>query len=174
MRRKPKLESEPTVEVRESAVRPWRLARSSSQGRPDFEYTGQRVAWDGFSHEENIAHIHFGLESGEVSIPRSRHDARWSTIAATQTAKRSRSDRILLRDTRHRTWQELFYDYAMEIDERSRESKGIRVPVRLVNCRGTMLARSASRLLAKNVRRLQSLILLIFLLNSSFSFSFLL
>jgi len=87
----------------------------------DHRIQRQRVSWESAPNDDNDPHtFNFGLESGEVINPEiGGNDARWinhccgpKNCEASRKTTASSSTRCA-----NRTRQELFYDYALEIDE---------------------------------------------------------
>jgi uncharacterized protein len=135
------------IEVRESGVHGHGVYAMESipNGTRIIEYTGQRVSWEGAPNDENDPHtFNFGLDNGEVINPEiGGNDARWINHSCDPNCEAiEEDDRIFidaLRDVQ--AGEELFYDYALEIDEPITEEskKKFACHCRSSNCRGTML-----------------------------------
>jgi SET domain-containing protein len=138
----------PRIEVRESRVhgRGVYATKPIPKGTRIIEYTGQRVPWEDGPDDENNPHTFlFGLESGEVINPEiGGNDARWINHCCDPNCEAiEEGDRIFIYAMRHiEAGQELFYDYAMEIDEPITEEskKEFTCQCGSSNCRGTMLS----------------------------------
>jgi SET domain-containing protein len=138
----------PRIEVRESRVhgRGVYATKPIPKGTRIIEYTGQRVPWEDGPDDENNPHTFlFGLESGEVINPEiGGNDARWINHCCDPNCEAiEEDDRIFIYAMRHiEAGQELFYDYAMEIDEPITEEskKEFACQCGNSNCRGTMLS----------------------------------
>jgi SET domain-containing protein len=138
----------PRIEVRESRVhgRGVYATKPIPKGARIIEYTGQRVPWEDGPDDENNPHTFlFGLESGEVINPEiGGNDARWINHCCDPNCEAiEEDDRIFIYAMRHiEAGQELFYDYAMEIDEPITEEskKEFACQCGSSNCRGTMLS----------------------------------
>jgi uncharacterized protein len=136
------------IEVRESSVhgRGVYAAQVISEGTRIIEYTGQRVSWKAAPDDENDPHtFNFGLENGEVINPEIEgNDARWINHCCDPNCEAIEEDnRIFIYAMRDiEAGEELFYDYAMEIDEPITEEskKKFACHCGSSNCRGTMLA----------------------------------
>ena len=116
------------------------------EGTRIIEYTGQRVSWEAAPDDENDPHtFNFGLENGEVINPEvGGNDARWINHCCNPNCEAIEEDsRIFIYATRDiEAGEELFYDYAMEIDEPITEESKRKFACHCgaSNCRGTMLA----------------------------------
>jgi uncharacterized protein len=138
----------PGIEVRESRVhgRGVYATKPIRKGARIIEYTGQRVPWEDAPNDENNPHTFlFGLESGEVINPEiGGNDARWINHCCDPNCEAiEEDDRIFIYAMRHiEAGQELFYDYAMEIDEPITEEskKEFACQCGSSNCRRTMLS----------------------------------
>jgi uncharacterized protein len=136
------------IEVRESAVhgRGVYATQFIPEGTRIIEYTGQRVSWEAAPDDENDPHtFNFGLENGEVINPEiGENDGGWINHCCDPNCQAIEEDnRIFIYAMRDiEAGEELFYDYAMEIDEPiSEESqKKFGCHCGASNCRGTMLA----------------------------------
>ena len=136
------------IEVRESAVhgRGVYAVHFIPQGTGIIEYTGQRVSWEAAPDDENDTHtFNFGLENGEVINPEvGGNDARWINHCCDPNCEAiEEDDRIFIYAMCDiKPGEELFYDYAMEIDEPITEESKRKFACRCgaSNCRGTMLA----------------------------------
>ena len=135
-------------EVRKSGVhgRGFYATRLISKGTRIIEYAGQRVSWEDAPDEENNPHtFNFGLESGQVINPEiGGNDARWINHCCDPNCEAIEEDgRIFIYAMRDiEAGEELFYDYAMEIDEPITEESKRKFACHCgsANCRGTMLA----------------------------------
>jgi SET domain-containing protein len=136
------------IEVRESGVhgRGVYATQVISEGTRIIEYIGQRISWEGAPDDDNDPHtFNFGLESGEVINPAiGGNDARWINHSCDPNCEAiEEDDRIFIYAMRDiEPGEELFYDYAMEIDEPITEEskKKFACHCGSSNCRGTMLA----------------------------------
>ena len=136
------------IEVRESAVhgRGVYATHFIRKGTRIMEYTGQRVSWGDAPDDENDPHtFNFGLENGEVINPEiGGNDARWINHCCDPNCEAIEEDnRIFIYAMRDiEAGEELFYDYAMEIDEPITEESERKFACHCgtANCRGTMLA----------------------------------
>ena len=136
------------IEVRESAVhgRGVYATHFIRKGTRIIEYTGQRVSWEAAPDDEDDPHtFNFGLENGEVINPYvGGNEARWINHCCDPNCEAIEEDnRIFIYAMCDiEPGEELFYDYAMEIDEPiTEESKRkLACHCRAANCRGTMLA----------------------------------
>jgi len=135
------------LDVRESGVhgRGVYATQLIRQGTRIIEYTGQRVSWESAPDVENNPHtFNFGLESGEVINPEiGGNDARWINHCCEPNCEAIEEDgRIFIYAIRDiEPGQELFYDYALEIDEPITEEsmKEFQCHCGAARCRGTML-----------------------------------
>ena len=120
--------------------------RSIAEGTRIIEYTGQRVSWEAAPDDENDPHtFNFGLESGEVIDPTiGGNDARWINHCCNPNCEAiEEDDRIFIYAKRNiEGGEELFYDYALEIDEPMTEQSKSKFACHCgsPNCRGTMLS----------------------------------
>ena len=136
------------IEVRESAVhgRGVYATQFIPEGTRIIEYTGQRVSWERAPDDENDPHtFNFGLENGEVINPEvDGNNARWINHCCDPNCEAIEEDnRIFIYAMRDiEAGDELFYDYAMEIDEPITEGSKRKFACHCgaSNCRGTMLA----------------------------------
>jgi len=136
------------IEVRESGVhgRGVYATQLISQGTRIIEYTGQRVSWEAAPDDDNDPHtFNFGLENGEViNAEIGGNDARWINHSCDPNCEAIEEDDSIfiyaMRDIQ--PGEELFYDYAMEIDEpiTEKSKKKFACHCGRSNCRGTMLA----------------------------------
>jgi SET domain-containing protein len=135
------------IEVRESGVHGHGVyaMESIANGTRIIEYTGQRVSWEGAPNDENDPHtFNFGLDNGEVINPEiGGNDARWINHSCDPNCEAiEEDDRIFIDALRDiQAGEELFYDYALEIDEPITEEskKKFACHCHSPNCRGTML-----------------------------------
>src|SRR5438067_3672687 len=113
---------------------------------PHHQYTGQRVSWEDAPNDESNPHtFNFGLESGEVINPEiGGNEARWINHCCDPNCEAiEEDDRIFIYALRDiEPGQELFYDYAMEIDEpiTKKLENEFKCHCGAVRCRGTMLS----------------------------------
>ena len=120
--------------------------RFIAEGTRIIEYTGQRVSWEAAPDGENDPHtFNFGLESGEVIDPTiGGNDARWINHCCNPNCEAiEEDDRIFIYAKRNiEGGEELFYDYALEIDEPMTEQSKSKFACHCgsPNCRGTMLS----------------------------------
>ena len=116
------------------------------KGARIIEYAGQRVSWDSAPNDENNPHtFNFGLDNGEVINPEiGGNEARWINHSCDPNCEAiEEDDRIFIYAMRDiGPGEELFYDYALEIDEPiTEESKReFACHCHSSNCRGTMLS----------------------------------
>jgi len=116
------------------------------KGTRVIEYTGQRISWERAPDDESSPHtFNFGLESGEVINPEiGGNDARWINHCCDPNCEAIEEDGRIFIYAIHdiELGQELFYDYAMEIDEPITEETKRKFACHCgsSNCRGTMLA----------------------------------
>ena len=135
------------IEVRESGVHGHGVyaMQSIPKGTRIIEYTGQRVSWEAAPNDEDDPHtFNFGLENGEVINPEiGGNDARWINHSCDPNCEAiEEDDRIFIDAMRDiQPGEELFYDYALEIDEPITEEskKKYACQCRSSKCRGTML-----------------------------------
>ena len=136
------------IDVRESAVhgRGVYATRFIPEGTRIIEYTGQRVSWERAADDENDPHTFiFGLDNGEVIDPTiGGNDARWINHCCDPNCEAIEEDeRIFIYATRDvEAGEELFYDYALEIDEPVTDESKRKFACHCgsANCRGTMLS----------------------------------
>jgi SET domain-containing protein len=135
------------IEVRESGVhgRGVYATQFIPEGTRIIEYTGQRVSWESAPNEESDPHtFNFGLESGEVINPEiGGNDARWINHCCDPNCEAiEEDDRVFIYAMRDiEPGQELFYDYALEVDEPTTEElmQEFECHCGTACCRGTML-----------------------------------
>jgi uncharacterized protein len=135
------------IEVRESGVHGHGVyaMQSISKGTRIIEYTGQRVSWEAAPNDEDDPHtFNFGLENGEVINPEiGGNNARWINHGCDPNCEAiEEDDRIFIDALRDiQAGEELFYDYALEIDEpiTGESKKKFACHCGSSNCRGTML-----------------------------------
>jgi SET domain-containing protein len=136
------------VEVRESGVhgRGVYAAAFIRKGTRIIEYTGERVSWEAAPDDPNDPHtFNFGLENGDVINPEvGGNDARWINHSCDPNCEAVEEDgRIFIYAIRDiEPGEELFYDYALEIDEpiTKKTKKFYECLCASPHCRGTMLA----------------------------------
>ena len=137
----------PPLDVRRSGVhgRGVYATQFISEGTRIIEYTGQRVSWEDAPNEENNPHtFNFGLESGEVINPEiGGNEARWINHSCDPNCEAiEENGRVFIYALRNlRPGEELFYDYALQVDEpiTSEVAEESRCFCRTSRCRGTML-----------------------------------
>ena len=135
------------IEVRESGVHGHGVyaMQSIPKGTRIIEYTGQRVSWEAAPNDENDPHtFNFGLDNGEVINPEiGGNNARWINHSCDANCEAvEEKDRIFIDALRDiQAGEELFYDYALEIDEPITEESKKRFACYCHSpyCRGTML-----------------------------------
>lgn len=136
------------IDVRKSAVhgRGVYTMHFIPKGKRIVEYTGERVAWEAAPNDENSPHtFNFGLENGDVINPDiGGNDARWINHSCNPNCEAIEEDyRIFIYAMRDiQAGEELFYDYALEIDEPVTEESKRKFACHCgsPNCRGTMLS----------------------------------
>jgi uncharacterized protein len=136
------------IEVRKSGVhgRGVYATQFIPAGTRIIEYTGERVSEEAAPNDEDNPHtFNFGLENGEVINPEIvGNDARWINHCCDPNCQAIEEDnRIFIYAMCDiEAGEELFYDYAMEIDKPiTEESKrNFACHCGASNCRGTMLA----------------------------------
>jgi len=136
------------IEVRQSGVhgRGVYATQFIPEGARIIEYTGQRVSWEAAPDDDNDPHtFNFGLENGEViNAEIGGNDARWINHSCDPNCEAiEEDDRIFIYAMRDiEPGEELFYDYAMEIDEpiTEKSKKKFACHCGSSNCRDTMLA----------------------------------
>ena len=139
------------IEVRESGVHGHGVytAQFVPEGTRIIEYTGERTSWEAAPNDENDPHtFNFGLDNGEVINPEiGGNDARWINHSCDPNCEAiEEDDRIFIYAMRDiQAGEELFYDYALEIDEPITEQskKKFACHCGSSNCRGTMLDTSS-------------------------------
>jgi uncharacterized protein len=135
------------VEVRKSGVhgRGVYATQFIPEGTRIIEYTGERVSWEAAPNDENDPHtFNFGLDNGEVINPEiGGNDARWINHSCNPNCEATEEDdRIFIDAMRDiQPGEELFYDYALEIDEPITEESKKKYACHCGSskCRGTML-----------------------------------
>ena len=136
------------IEVRKSGVhgRGVYATRPISKGARIIEYTGRRVLWEDVPNDLNDPHTFlFGLDNGkDVIDPRTGgNEARWINHSCDPNCESiEENGRVFIYALRNlRPGEELFYDYALQVDEPiTREvEKESRCLCRTSRCRGTML-----------------------------------
>ena len=140
------------LEVRESGIhgRGAFATRRIRKGRRIIEYTGQLMPWDVASASEDPEDPHtflFGLSDGSqvINAAIDGNDARWINHSCDPNCEaiEEDDDRVFIYALRDlEPGEELFYDYALEIDEpRSPEmDKQFECYCGARSCRGTFLA----------------------------------
>src|SRR5437763_14555354 len=137
------------IEVRKSGVhgRGVYAAQFIPENARIIEYTGERVSWEAAPDDKNDPHtFNFGLENGDVINPEiGGNDARWINHSCNPNCEAiEEDDRVFIYAIRDiEAGEELFYDYALEIDEPITEEskKEFVCHCGSSNCRGTMLGR---------------------------------
>ena len=135
------------VEVRQSSVhgRGVYAAQFIPKGTRIIEYTGERTSWEAAPNDEDDPHtFNFGLDNGKVINPEiGGNDARWINHSCDPNCETAEEDdRIFIDSMRDiQTGEELFYDYALEIDEPITEESKKKYACHCGSskCRGTML-----------------------------------
>jgi len=135
------------IEVRQSAVhgRGVYAAQFIPKGTRIIEYTGERTSWEAAPNDEDDPHtFNFGLDNGKVINPEiGGNDARWINHSCDPNCETAEEDdRIFIDSMRDiQTGEELFYDYALEIDEPITEESKKKYACHCGSskCRGTML-----------------------------------
>jgi hypothetical protein len=135
------------VEVRQSSVhgRGVYAAQFIPKGTRIIEYTGERTSWEAAPNDEDDPHtFNFGLDNGEVINPEiGGNDARWINHSCDPNCETAEEDdRIFIDSMRDiQAGEELFYDYALEIDEPITEESKKKYACHCGSskCRGTML-----------------------------------
>ena len=135
------------IEVRKSGVhgRGVYATQFISEGTRIIEYAGQRVSWETAPDDDNDPHtFNFGLENGEVINPEiDGNDARWINHSCDPNCEAIEEDnRIFIYAMRDiEPGEELFYDYALEIDEPITEESKKKYACHCgsSSCRGTLL-----------------------------------
>jgi SET domain-containing protein len=136
------------IKVRQSGVhgRGVYATQFIAEGTRIIKYTGQHVSWEAAPDDDNDPHtFNFGLENGEViNAEIGGNDARWINHSCDPNCEAiEEDDRIFIYAMRDiEPGEELFYDYAMEIDEpiTEKSKKKFTCHCGSSNCRGTMLA----------------------------------
>jgi SET domain-containing protein len=120
-------------------------ARFIPEGARIIEYTGQRVSWEDAPNDETSPHtFNFGLENGDVISPEiGGNEARWINHCCDPNCEAiEEDDRIFIYAMRDiQPGEELFYDYALVIDEpvTAESKKEHQCYCGVKRCRGTML-----------------------------------
>jgi hypothetical protein len=115
------------------------------EGTRIIEYTGRRIAWEETEDDENDPHTFiFGLADGEViNAAIGGNEARWINHSCAPNCEAVQEEgRIFIHATRDiEPGEELFYDYALEIDEPITEEakKEYACECGTPDCRGTLL-----------------------------------
>jgi uncharacterized protein len=136
------------VEVRESGVhgRGVYATKAIAKGARIIEYTGKRMLWEEAPNDPDNPHtFNFGLDNGNVINPEiGGNEARWINHSCDPNCEaiEEEDERIFIYALRKvQPGEELFYDYAMEIDEpiTKKLEKEHACYCGSSNCRGTML-----------------------------------
>ncbi|HEY2569286.1 MAG TPA: SET domain-containing protein-lysine N-methyltransferase [Candidatus Udaeobacter sp.] len=115
------------------------------KGTRIIEYTGERTTWEAAPNVEDDPHtFNFGLDNGQVINPLiGGNDARWINHSCDPNCEAAEEDdRIFIDAMRDiQPGEELFYDYALEIDEPITEEQKQKYACHCSSpiCRGTML-----------------------------------
>ena len=149
--RRPKAARSSTlVEVRPSGVhgRGVYAKRPIRKGTRIIEYTGERTSWEEAPNDPDNPHtFNFGLDNGEVINPEiGGNEARWINHSCDPNCEaiEDEDDRVFIYALRNlAAGEELFYDYALELDEPPTKELEKEHECRCGSrkCRGTMLAR---------------------------------
>jgi uncharacterized protein len=137
------------IEVRQSNIHGQGVfaTKRIPKGRRIIEYTGQRMPWDGASEDPDDPHTFlFGLSDSNnvINAAIGGNEARWINHSCEPNCEaieeKARVFIYALRDIN--PGEELFYDYALEIDEpRTPEmEKQFQCLCGARRCRGTLLA----------------------------------
>jgi SET domain-containing protein len=116
-----------------------------AKGTRIIEYTGQRVSWEETGVDEDGPHTFiFGLGNGEVIDPKiGGNEARWINHCCDPNCEAiEEDDRVFIYALRDiKPGEELFYDYALEIDEpiTEKSKREYKCSCGSSSCRGTML-----------------------------------
>ncbi len=139
------------IEVRQSRVHGVGVfaTKSIRKGTRIIEYTGKRILWNDVPDKVDDTHTFlFGLADGIHVIDPTigGSDARWINHSCQPNCEaiEEKDERIFIYALRHlRPGEELFYDYALEMDEpRTKESENESAcNCGNSSCRGTMLER---------------------------------
>src|ERR1700687_6242896 len=112
------------IEVRESRVhgRGVYATRPIAKGTRIIEYTGKRMSREDAPNDPDSPHtFNFGLDNGEVIVPEiGGNEARWINHSCQPNCEAIEEDdeRVFIYALRDlRPGEELFYDYALEMDE---------------------------------------------------------
>jgi SET domain-containing protein len=135
------------LEVRSSSVhgRGVYAINPIRKGRRIIEYTGERVSWENAPNDPEDPHtFNFGLENGDVINPEvGGNEARWINHSCDPNCEAiEENDRIYIYAMRSiRPGEELFYDYALELDEpiTNELREEFACHCGSAKCRGTML-----------------------------------
>ena len=147
--RKKTRKTSPSIEVRESGVhgKGAYATRPIRKGRRIIEYTGKIMPWGDASEDPDDPHTFlFGLSDGVnvINAAIDGNDARWINHSCDPNCEAvEEDDRVFIYALRDLSpGEELFYDYALEIDEpRSEETeKQFQCFCGTRKCRGTLLA----------------------------------
>jgi SET domain-containing protein len=136
------------IDVRKSGVHGHGVyaTRFIPKGRRIIEYTGERVSWEAAPDDKDSPHtFNFGLENGDVINPEiGGNDARWINHSCNPNCEAIEEDDRIFIHAMHdiQPGEELFYDYALEIDEPVTEQSKRKFACHCgsPNCRGTMLS----------------------------------
>lgn len=137
----------PPLEVRSSRIhgRGVFATRAIRKGRRIIEYTGKRMSWEDAPNDPDDPHtFNFGLENGKVINPEiGGNEARWINHSCDPNCEAiEEDDRIFIYALRGiRPGEELFYDYALELDEPITKELAEEFACHCGSpkCRGTML-----------------------------------
>jgi SET domain-containing protein len=143
-----KLHKRALLEVRASGVhgRGVYATKAISKGTRIIEYTGKRMSWEEAPNDPDNPHtFNFGLDNGQViNAEIGGNEARWINHSCQPNCEaiEEEDERVFIYATRNlRSGEELFYDYALEIDEPPTKEleKEHECNCRSTKCRGTML-----------------------------------
>ena len=144
-----KRQASPPIEVRESTIHGKGVfaTRQIRKGRRIIEYTGKIMPWGDASEDPDDPHTFlFGLSDGEnvINAAIGGNDARWINHSCDPNCEAvEEGDRVFIYALCDiRPGEELFYDYALQIDEpRSAEmEEQFQCLCGARECRGTLLA----------------------------------
>lgn len=137
------------IEVRASRVhgRGVYSIKPIRKGSRVIEYTGTRMSWEDAPNDPDNPHtFNFGLDNGDVINPEiGGNEARWINHSCDPNCEaiEDEDDRVFIYALRHlQPGEELFYDYALEIDEPPTKEleKEHECLCGSEKCRGTLLA----------------------------------
>jgi SET domain-containing protein len=150
--------SAPPIEVRQSTIHGQGAfaTRPIRKGERIIEYVGERMPWDAASEDPDDPHTFlFGLSDGNLVINAAiaGNDSRWINHSCEPNCEAvEEKQRVFIYALRRlQPGEELFYDYALEIDEpRTPETeKQFKCYCGARTCRGTLLAPEEEAVAAK-------------------------